>query len=68
MTVFFLFGRIHCEFDCALKAHTDSSVWVYLTDEAQLREFKNHPLLWRLLQGEILHRGEVIWPCNNVIL
>lgn len=39
-----------------------------LTDEAQLGELQDHPLLGRLLQGKVLHRGEVIGTSYNVIL
>lgn len=39
-----------------------------LTDEAQLGELQDHPLLRRLLQGKVLHRGEVIRTGHNVIL
>lgn len=39
-----------------------------LTDEAELRELQDHPLLQGLLQGEVLHGGEVVRTGDDVVL
>lgn len=41
---------------------------MYCTNEAQLRELQDHPVLRRELQGKVLHRGKVVGLGHNVIL
>lgn len=38
------------------------------TNEAQLRELQDHPVLWRELQGKVLHGGKVVGLGHDVIL
>lgn len=38
------------------------------TDEAQLGELQDHPLLQRLLQSKVLHGGEVVGTGDDVVL
>lgn len=38
------------------------------TNEAQLRELQDHPVLRRELKGKVLHSGKVVGLGNNVIL
>lgn len=39
-----------------------------ITNEPQLRELQDHPLLRGLLQGKVLHRAEIVWFGHNIIL
>lgn len=41
---------------------------VVQTDETQLGELQDHPLLQRLLQSKVLHGGEVVGTSDYVVL
>ena len=39
-----------------------------LTDEAQLGELQDHPVLQGLLESKVLHGREVVWTSHDVVL
>ena len=45
-----------------------SGYTLQLTDEAQLGELQDHPVLQGLLESKVLHGGEVVWTGHDVVL